>query len=112
MIISLLAFALGAATAFFIPYVIPSAFSKYIAIGILGALDSVFGGVSASLQKNFNLKVFITGFFANALLAVALTYTGEQLGLDLYLVAVIVFGTRLFQNFAVIRRFFIVNKKR
>ena len=112
MIISLIAFILGAIAAYFIPYVIPTAFSKYIAIGILGALDSVFGGVSASLQKNFNLKVFITGFFANALLAVALTYTGDKLGLDLYIVAIIVFGTRMFQNFAVIRRFLLVSKKK
>ena len=110
MILCLTAIVLGGIAAFYVPFVVPLTLSKYIAIGILGALDSVFGGISASLQKNFNIKVFISGFFANAALAVALTYAGDKLALDLYLVAIIVFGTRMFQNFAVIRRFLLSNK--
>jgi small basic protein len=39
--------------------------------------------------------------------AVLLTFVGDQLGLDLYLVALITFGLRIFQNVALIRRHFL-----
>ena len=39
---------------------------------------------------------FRTGLFGNALLAVLLTFIGEKLNLDLYLVAMLVFGNRMF----------------
>lgn len=107
IIFCIIAFLLGALIAVYVPFVVSTAFSRYIAIGILGALDSVFGGVCANLQKNFNLQVFLSGFFGNALLAALLTYIGDRLDLDIYLAAVLVFGTRLFQNFAIIRRFLI-----
>ncbi len=82
-------------------------YSRYVAIAILASLDTVFGGITASIQKNFNMTVFITGFFANALLAAGLTYVGQKLDVDLGLAAIVVFGTRMFNNFAVIRRFVI-----
>lgn len=83
---------------------IPSAYSLYVAIGILAAIDSVCGGISASMAKNFNLKIFITGLFFNAAVAMLLVYLGNLLGLDLSLAAVVVFGSRIIQNFAKIRR--------
>lgn len=92
-----------------VPYHIPSQYSAYLAIAILAALDSVFGGITASLQKTFNMKIFITGFFANSLLAAVLTFIGKKLDVDIHLSAIVVFGTRLFQNFAIIRRF-LLNK--
>ena len=90
-----------------IPYNVPAALSSYFAIAILAGLDSVFGGIVASINSKFNLKVFVTGFFGNALLAAGVTYLGRLLGVDLMMAAIVVFGTRLFQNFAVIRRFFV-----
>ena len=83
---------------------VPAAYSEYVAVAILASLDSVFGGVVARMQHEFKVNIFISGFFGNTLLAVALTFIGKLLGIDLYLVALIVFGTRLFQNFATIRR--------
>lgn len=83
---------------------IPSAYSIYVSVGILAALDSVCGGMGASLAKNFNLKIFITGLFFNAVVAMGLVYLGKLLGLDLSLAAVVVFGSRIIQNFALIRR--------
>ncbi|MGE4284242.1 MAG: small basic family protein [Clostridia bacterium] len=107
--ILLIALVLGLIIGLATPIHIPSQYSSYVAIAILAALDSVFGGITASSQKNFNIKIFISGFFGNALLAAFLTYIGEKLDVDIYLAAVIVFGTRLFQNFATIRRF-LLNK--
>lgn len=83
---------------------IPVSFSSYLSIAILAALDTVFGGIRASLEKSFDSPVFLTGFFTNTLVAALLAYIGNQLGVDLYLAAVVAFGVRLFQNIAAIRR--------
>lgn len=83
---------------------LPVEYSEYMAVAILASLDSVFGGIVARLQHEFKVNIFVSGFFGNALIAVGLTYIGKLLGLDIYLVALLVFGTRLFQNFAIIRR--------
>ncbi|MDI9260005.1 small basic family protein [Alicyclobacillus sendaiensis] len=84
--------------------VIPVAFTSYLSIAILAALDTVVGGIRASLDKTFDSAVFLSGFFTNTLVAALLAYIGNQLGVDLYLAAVVAFGVRLFQNIAVIRR--------
>lgn len=83
---------------------IPQVYSNYLSITILAALDSLFGGVRASLQQVYDDKIFITGFFFNIVLAVGLALLGVHLGLDLYLAAIFAFGVRLFQNIAIIRR--------
>lgn len=80
---------------------------NYMAMAILAALDSVFGGIRAGLEKKFNHHIFITGFFTNALLAALLTFLGDKLGVNLYLAATVGFGMRLFQNLAIIRRLFL-----
>ena len=43
-------------------------YSGYLAIAIIAALDSVFGGIASTLNKNFDLKIFVSGFFGNAIL--------------------------------------------
>lgn len=90
---------------FFIPVNIPQQYSIYMAVAILAALDSVFGGFAATMQQKFDMKIFISGFFGNAILAAILAYIGDQLGLQLYLAAIFAFGNRIFLNFAVIRRY-------
>ncbi len=88
---------------------IPYTASQYLAIGIVASIDSVFGGLASNINKSFNAKVFITGFFLNAILAILLTYLGERLNVDIYLAAVIVFVGRIFNNLGIIRRYY-VNK--
>ena len=88
----------------FLPWHVPSQYSLYVATGLLAALDSALGGMNARIKKTFNLSIFLSGFFGNAIIAVFLTWLGDKLGLPLYLAAVVVFGTRMFQNFAEIRR--------
>ena len=90
---------------------IPETLSSYISVAILACLDSVFGAVRASLSKNFKSDIFISGFFGNAILAAALAYLGDKLGIPMYIAAVIVFGGRIFDNFAVIRRLLIERLK-
>ena len=95
---------IGTAAGFFFPWSISAVYSKYAAVALLAAFDSVFGGVNSKLKHRFDINIFISGFFGNILLAVLLTYIGGRLGIDLYYAALIVFGVRLFQNFAEIRR--------
>jgi small basic protein len=90
---------------------IPNTLSPYMSVAILACLDSVFGAVRASLSKNFKADIFISGFFGNAILAAGLAYLGDKLGIPVYIAAVIVFGGRIFDNFAVIRRLLIEKLK-
>ena len=53
------------------------------------------------------MKVFISGFFVNAILAMLLTYLGEKLNVDIYLAAIIVFVGRMFNNLGIIRRYYL-----
>lgn len=82
-------------------------YSSYLAIAIIAALDSVFGGMTSVINKNFNLKIFVTGFFGNAILAILLTILGQKLNVDIYLAAIVVFVGRMFVNLAIIRRYYI-----
>jgi small basic protein len=82
-------------------------FARYTAVAILAALDSVLGAVRAELDGVYDNRIFISGFIVNAAVAVLLTFVGDRLGLDLYLVALITFGLRIFQNVALIRRHFL-----
>ncbi len=97
----------------FLSPTIPYTASKYLAIGIVAALDSVFGGIASNIKKNFNMKVFISGFFVNAFLSILLTYLGEKLNVDIYLAAIVVFVGRMFNNLGIIRRHYLneVSKK-
>jgi small basic protein len=81
--------------------------SRYLAVAILAALDSVLGAVRAELDGVYDNRIFISGFLVNAIVAVLLVFIGDRLNLDLYLVALINFGFRIFNNVALIRRHFI-----
>ncbi len=87
--------------------IISYTYSSYLAIAIIASLDSVFGGVASSLNKKFDMGIFLSGFFGNAILAILLAYLGERLNVDIYLVAIFVFVSRMFNNLAIIRRYYI-----
>ncbi len=83
--------------------IIPYTFSGYLAVAIIAALDSVFGAFVGVIKKNFDMKIFVSGFFGNAILAIILTYLGERLNVDIYLAAIVVFVGRMFTNLSIIR---------
>lgn len=96
---------IGLVIGFQLPILMPVIYVKYMSIGVLAALDSVFGGIRAYMEDAFDNVIFLSGFVTNTLLAAGLAYLGDRLGLELYLAAVVVFGVRLFQNLAIIRRY-------
>ena len=79
----------------------------YLAIAIIAALDSVFGGITSVLKGKFDIKIFTSGFFGNAILSIILTWLGIKLNVDIYLAAIVVFVGRMFTNLAIIRRYYI-----
>jgi small basic protein len=85
----------------------PTEYSFYITMGLLAAIDSIVGAARSYLEGKYNNLIFITGFVTNAILAGLLAYLGDRLGVPLYYAAILVFGGRLFQNLAVIRRLLI-----
>ena len=87
--------------------IISYSYSSYLAIAIIAALDSVFGGIAGTLKGEFNFKVFISGFFCNSILSMLLTYLGNKLNVDIYLAAIVVFVGRMFNNLGTIRRYYV-----
>ncbi|MCI8397110.1 MAG: small basic family protein [Clostridia bacterium] len=82
-------------------------YTDYLAISIIAALDTVLGGITATLKNNFNFKIFVSGFFVNAILSILLTLLGNKLNVDIYLAAIVVFVGRMFNNLTIIRRFYV-----
>lgn len=87
--------------------IISYSYSSYLAIAIIAALDSVFGGITGTLKGEFDFKVFISGFFCNSILSMLLTYLGNKLNVDIYLAAIVVFVGRMFINLTLIRKYYI-----
>ncbi len=82
----------------------PLKLSPYISVAIFACIDSVFGAIRARLNKDFRVDIFVSGFFGNAVLAAGMVYLGDKLGIPVYIAALVVFGQRIFTNFAVVRR--------
>ena len=107
MMLPIVAVLTGTVIGLLFPFSLPAEYGKFLAVALLASLDSVFGGMRAAMEEKFDNAVFISGFFVNALLAVLLVFIGDRLGIDLYYVASLAFGLRIFQNLAIIRRYFL-----
>lgn len=95
---------IGAALALFLQPSVPADVTRYVAMVVIAAIDSSFGGVRSWLEKTFNDRVFLISFVLNAAVAAALVWVGDQLAADISTAVVVVFGIRIFQNVAAIRR--------
>ncbi|WP_232534210.1 small basic family protein [Plantactinospora sp. KBS50] len=85
---------------------VPAALQPYLPIAVIAALDAVFGGVRAKLDRIFDDKQFVISFISNVLVAGVIVYLGDQLGVggQLSTGVVVVLGVRIFGNVAAIRR--------
>lgn len=84
--------------------VIPYEYAKYTAVAIVAAVDSVIGALNGRLKHQFDIRIFVSGFFTNSIIAILLTLLGESLDIDIFLAAIFVFITRIFTNLSCIRR--------
>jgi len=85
---------------------VPLWLQPYLPIAVVAALDAVFGGLRAALEKIFDERVFVVSFLSNAVVAALIVFLGDQLGVGSQLSTgvVIVLGVRIFANVAAIRR--------
>lgn len=104
MVLPVLGLVLGLVLGYIFPFVIPLAYAKFFSVALLASLDAVFGGLKAGANGSFDNTVFISGFFINAMMAAFLVYIGDRLGIDLYYVALLALGFRIFKNMALLRR--------
>jgi small basic protein len=84
--------------------VVTGVWGTYLAVVCLAGLDTVLGGIRSGLEGKFRTDVFYTGFVANVLIAFFFAWLGDRLGINLYLAAGLVLGTRIFVNLSLIRR--------
>lgn len=110
--LELVGLGLGLLIGWLCPLTVPSQWSLYVATGLLAALDSALGSLLARLKGEFRLSMLLSGSIGNAILSMGLAWLGSRLGIPLYMAAVVVFGTRMFQNFAEIRRELLTSRQK
>jgi len=103
-LLAFLGLLLGALLAFLLRPSVPQELSRYLAMAVIAAIDASLGGMRAYLERTFNDRVFVLAFLSNAALAALLVWIGDQLGVDLTTAVAVVFGVRIFQNLAALRR--------
>jgi len=107
MWLPILALFLGFLAGEVLDFTLPRAYAPYMSVAILASIDSTLGGINGVLERKYDGAILITGFFINGTVAAFLVFIGDWIGVDLYYVAVFVFGVRIFQNLAMIRRSFV-----
>ena len=93
----------GVVMGLIIPINIPGDLTHYVAVGLLAACNTLFGGISAKINNKFVTKTFVIGFFSNTVIATLLTVAGNILGVNFSFAAIVYFGTRIFNNIAKIQ---------
>lgn len=102
--LALLSLLAGAALAVILSPEVAPEDTHYVTMAVVAALDAAFGGLRAHLEHTFSDRLFVLAFASNAAVAILLVWVGDQLGADLTTAIVVVFGVRIFQNVAAVRR--------
>jgi len=104
ILVPIVAMIIGIVLGFVINTPVKGDIALYLGVAVLAGLDSVCGGSRSGLEGKFHTDVFITGFVFNIIIAVFLVWLGTRINVNLYLVAALVFGTRIFNNLSLLRR--------
>lgn len=78
--IGIAALAIGIALGLVFHPSVPEVVQPYLPIAVVAALDAVFGGLRAYLERIFDPKVFVISFVFNVFVAALIVYVGDQLG--------------------------------
>lgn len=85
---------------------LPPGLAPYLPVIVVAALDTVLEGARSRLEGGYHEGEFIVAFLSNSLLAGFVVWVGDRLGVpDLSIGVIIVFGLRMFQSLAAIRRY-------
>jgi len=104
MIYAIIGLIIGIVAGIYAPGYIPKEYAAMFSGALMAGLDTAFGGLRAALEGAYDNTIFLSGFLANILLAMFFCYAGVLLGIDFYMVVILVLGMRIFQNLAIIRR--------
>lgn len=101
---ALLGLVIGALLAVAIHPTVSQELGRYVAMAVVAALDASLGGIRAYLEHTFNDRIFVVSFVTTALVAIAIVWIGDQLGVDFVTAVAVALGIRIFQNVAALRR--------
>lgn len=103
---AILGLLIGIGIGIFLQPTLPAWLQPYLPIAIVAALDAIFGGLRAYLERTFSDRVFAISFVSNVLIAALIVWVGDQIGVGAQLstAVVVVLGIRIFTNAAAIRR--------
>ena len=104
--IAVIGLLLGALAGLFLEPTVPLVLQPYLPIAVVAALDALFGGLRAMLDRTFDDRVFLVSFLSNVVVAALIVFLGDQLGVgsQLSTAVVVVLGIHIFSNAAAIRR--------
>lgn len=104
--IAVLGLVIGVVVGLLVAPDVPDWAQPYLPIAVVAALDAVFGGLRAYLERIFDPKVFVISFVFNVFVAALIVYVGDQLGVGTQLstAIIVVLGIRIFGNAAALRR--------
>ena len=104
--IAVIGLLLGALAGLFLEPTVPLVLQPYLPVAVVAALDALFGGLRAMLDRTFDDRVFLVSFLSNVVVAALIVFLGDQLGVgsQLSTAVVVVLGIRIFSNAAAIRR--------
>lgn len=77
----------------------------YLGVAALAGLDTICGGLRSNMEGKFHTDVFVSGFVANVLIASLLAWIGDRIGANIFMVCALIFGSRIFNNLSLIRRY-------
>lgn len=107
MIYAIIGLIVGIALGIYAPGYIPKEYAAMFSVALMAGLDTAFGGLRAGMEGVYDNTVFISGFLVNIVLSAFFCYAGVLLGIDFYMVVILVLGMRIFQNLAIIRRLYL-----
>jgi len=78
--IAVIGLLLGALAGVFLEPTVPLFLQPYLPIAVVAALDALFGGLRAMLDRTFDDRVFLVSFLSNVVVAALIVFLGDQLG--------------------------------
>jgi small basic protein len=108
MWLPLLAMVVGFFAVYLFKVHIPGMYAEYVGVAVVAGFDSIVGAIHSSIEGKFNDRIFVTGFFTNALVAALLLFLGNSLKIQYVAIAIMVaLFIRIFNNLGFVRRFWV-----
>jgi small basic protein len=110
MWLPILALIIGFCAVFF-PHLgikVKAEYAEYLGVAVVAGFDSIVGAIRGVLESKFSDRVFVSGFFTNAIVAALLLYFGNTLNIPNVALAILVaFIIRIFNNLGFLRRYIV-----